>query len=553
MDRASDDGTGLNVRDFAARHWGIIALLAVAAPLLFAFNSQDRLASFGDDSASYLTLAHYLAGAGGNHDAARWAAYHSNFPPLFPLLLRLTGGASDYRMAYAVVAACAVLALPLVYRHATLQLGGKRAGLAVTVLFLLMPTAWISVKGILSESLYLLLLMAALVHFETRLAGDRRKAADLLFFGTLIACASLTRVLGVALLLAYFIHCGVGALSRRRMPSVRDLLPAAPVAILLALWYGLRPTADSFGYGRTGNLLLEKWIGDPAGMVQAATHFFSSAWIASFTAEAAISLPARISILVLGALALGGVVLRVARNRLDAWFLLLSIVVLVPWVFSPENTRRLLYPLIPLLLVCAADFLREAADGIALQSRSRTLVFAGVALATVALTLPAMLLIQRKAGDRDIVIAGQPYAYRDITEYYTTINLERARERAQLVAATLSGLQSIASATPAGARVMWMRPEYIGLLGRRPGVPFYFRWSTPELAAEVKKAGVDYVVETWLLKTDLEGAQGDPHVDTTPYAQPAFRLGEFFVLHRVDRDALERYLATVRTDRPAAR
>ena len=26
------------------RHWGLVALLAVAAPLLFAFNSQDRLA-----------------------------------------------------------------------------------------------------------------------------------------------------------------------------------------------------------------------------------------------------------------------------------------------------------------------------------------------------------------------------------------------------------------------------------------------------------------------------------------------------------------------------
>jgi hypothetical protein len=543
----------VSARELARRHWGIIALLAVAAPLLFAFNSQEKLASFGDDSASYLTLAHYFGGAGGNVDAAAWAAHHSNFPPLFPLLLWLSGGASDYRIAYAVVAACAVLTLPFVYRYASAELGGARAGLALTALFLLMPTAWISVKGILSESLYLLLLMAALVQFESRLAGGRGKALDLVLFGTLVACATLTRVLGIALLLAYFAHLGMGAISRRRPPSMRELLPALPVAVLLSLWYGLRPRAEADGYGRTGQQILAKWVADPVGMLQSAADFFSSAWIASFTAEAAVAPQARIGILLIGALAVGGVFLRVARNRLDGWFLLVSLGVLFPWVFTPDNTRRLLYPLIPLLLIAAADFLVWATDHLALRARARALLLGAVALVAVALTIPALLLIQRKAADREVVIAGQPYAYRDITEYYTTINLERARERAQLVVSTLAGLEAIGSATPKGARVMWMRPEYIGLLGHRPGVPFYFRSTAPELAAQVRKEGVDYVVDTWLLKTDLEGAQGDPHVDTAAYARPAFQVGDFFVLMQVDREALDRYLSRLTADRPAAR
>jgi hypothetical protein len=540
----------VRARAFAGRHWSLIALIAVAAPLLFAFNSQDRLASFGDDSASYLTLAHYFGGSSGNEYAAAWAAYHSNFPPLFPLLLWLSGGASDYRIAYAMVAACAVLALPLIHRHASAVLGDRRAGLAVTVLFLLMPTAWISVKGILSESLYLLLVMAAVVHFEARIDGRSARSADLLVFGTLVACATLTRILGIALLLAYLIHVAMRAIGERRRPAARDLLPALPVALLLSLWYGLRPSAEVDGYGRTGAALIGKWIASPADMTRTALDFFSSGWIASFTAEAAVSSPARITIMLLGALALAGILLRVARNRLDGWFLLLSVAVLVPWIFTPDNTRRLLYPLVPLLLVCAADFVRWITARLSIPARARVLAAGAVAIAMVALTLPALLLIQRKAADNEAVIAGQPYAYRDITEYYTTINLERARERALLVVSTLSGLQSIASATPPGARVMWMRPEYIGLLGRRPGVPFYFRWSAPELAREVKKSGADYVVDTWLLKTDYEGVQGDPHVDTGAYAKPAFQMGDFFVLMQVDRGALDRYLATLRSGPP---
>jgi hypothetical protein len=166
------------------------------------------------------------------------------------------------------------------------------------------------------------------------------------------------------------------------------------------------------------------------------------------------------------------------------------------------------------LLVCAADFLLWAT----ITSRSR-LARAHCCcrrgardLGVHAPRAPPRASQGRRShrGDR-----GQPYAYRDVTEYYTTINVERARERAQLAVATLAGLAAIGSATPPGARVMWMRPEYVGLLGHRPGVPFYFRWGAPEVAAEVKRAGVDYVVDTWLLKTISRARKATP--TSTPH------------------------------------
>src|SRR5258705_2239689 len=95
---------------------GLVFLLFVAAPVAF-FTWQSQLATFGDDSASYLTLANYFSPSG-SAIVSQWAGYHSNFPPLFPLLLALTGGAQDLHMAYALVAASAALCTAVFYRYA---------------------------------------------------------------------------------------------------------------------------------------------------------------------------------------------------------------------------------------------------------------------------------------------------------------------------------------------------------------------------------------------------------------------------------------------------
>ena len=78
-----------------------------------------------------------------------WAKYHSHFPPLFPLLLVITAGAQSYLAAHLTVAVCTVVALAFVYRFAAL-------------LFLLSPSAWIQVSGILSVPLAFAALWLAL-------------------------------------------------------------------------------------------------------------------------------------------------------------------------------------------------------------------------------------------------------------------------------------------------------------------------------------------------------------------------------------------------------
>ena len=57
---------------------------------------------------------------------------------------------------------------------------------------------------------------------------------------------------------------------------------------------------------------------------------------------------------------------------------------------------------------------------------------------------------------------------------------------------------------------MWMRPEYVALLGRRAGVPYEYRWDARALAEAVSRTGTHFIVAAALGKTDAAQLSGDP-------------------------------------------
>jgi len=531
-------GAPMDVR----KHAALLALIAIAAPLMFAFTIQARLATFGDDSVSYIVLARYFEGAASDPLLSPWAAYQSHFPPLLPLLLWITGGAHDYRVGYAVVAACAVGALPLIARFDGKELASARAGLTIVFLFLLMPVAWITLKGVLSESLYLLTSMAALVFHASRIEDREATAPDYLVLGLLLALACLARAMGILLVGAFAAQVAVRWVASRRRPDPAVVLALALPLLAIAAWHALRPSIAQDIYQRTAELILGRWRGDPAGTLQAAWHYFGSGWIAAFTAQDDVSLQVKVVVLAAGALVLCGLAMRLARNRLDAWFAAASLAVIFAWVFTPDNTRRLLYPLLPVLLVAAGEAAMRIASRVA-RGREAWLVGA-LCAAGVAVSAPALAMVARKAMDDEIVIPGYAYTYREVADYYATVNFEVARERAKLSVVTMAGLEEIAAQTPPGARLMWMRPEYVALLGRRAAVPFLYRWTPLEFARAVKESRVDYIVQSWLYKTDLEGHPQMPHLDADRYTTSTFGIGPIFVLAKVDPAKLDAYLAT---------
>ncbi|HXZ48620.1 MAG TPA: hypothetical protein VEG27_06335 [Usitatibacter sp.] len=529
---------------------GLLALLAVAGPLAVHFAWQRDIATIGDDSVSYLLLARHFAGTAGPL-LAPWVPYQAHFPPLFPLALAAAGGATSLLAAHLLVAAFGLAAAVAIQRYGALRLGGEVAGLALAAGFLLTPTAWVSIKGILSEPMYLLLSILALDFHAARLEARRDAPwTAWLALGGLAGAAVLTRAAGVALLAALAAHGALRAVRKVDRRAWVPFLALVPPALLAGLWLALRPVAGTNGYAGTGEEVLATWARDPGLALSLASRYFLDGWIASFTADPAVPAALRAVFALLGVLGLAGAVRAALGNRLDGWYVLATLALVLAWVFPAENMRRLLYPVVPLLLLHAAQTAFALARRRAAGRHGARIAGAVLALPAL-LCVPAWVLVQEKSLDRTPP-AGADAAYADVTDYYGTLNVQRARALAAKQVAVLTGFGALASRTPPQARVMWMRPEYVALLGGRAGVPFYYGWDARRLAGEIRRAGVDYVVMSRLFKSDLAGHQGDPFATLASvgeYAEPVFAVpnaavgGEEFVLMRVDRGRLEGFLA----------
>src|SRR5205085_11344099 len=102
----------------------------------------------------------------------------------------------------------------------------------------------------------------------------------------------------------------------------------------------------------------------------------------------------------------------------------ISLAVIFVWTFTPETTRRLLYPLVPLMIVFAISIARRMLARLPLDNRRRLFAGAAVVALPVLLVLPATAIVARKSFDTRAVIAGCPQQFREISPYYSTLNIE---------------------------------------------------------------------------------------------------------------------------------
>jgi len=501
-----------------------------------------------DDSVSYLTLAHWLAGDASNPYLAKWTWWQAHFPPLFPLLLAATGAWKHLEWAHLLVSGFEVAAVALFYAYAVARLESRRGALAVTALFILAPVAWVHVLGILSESLFLALSLAALLWHELRLRGREARAADWLVFGFLLALTCLTRLVGLALVAALVAQALVARLARREGPRLSGLLLAVlPTLVLVGAWLWLRPIEGGDKYEGILASSFHNWITVPGTVLPIAARAITDAWISAFTVDPDVPFVMRGFFVAVGLIALAGAGMAAWKNRLDGWYALAFAAIVFAWVFGEGVTRRLLYPLVPLALLHTAMALRGALPPFALGRRGEAFALGTAATLQALLCLPALIQVQEKSFDRAPVLEGFEYSYADITDYYTSHGGE-ARKNAAGQLATLAGLEALAKATPPDARVMWMRPEYVALLGHREGVPWYYRWDAKELARQVRASGTTHLVMSRYVKTDLTPTPGDPsHLldSILEYSRVAFALpdatdgSDAFLLLEVDPKRLD--------------
>jgi hypothetical protein len=524
-------------------------LLAVVTPLLVAFAWQDGLATFNDDSFSYITLARWIERS--HTFVERWAWQHSHFPPLFPLLLVATRGSQSLVLAHLTVALAAAAALVALYRYAWLETRNAAAACLAAVALALLPTAWLSILGILTEPLFLALTLGALAYHARHLAdaGAAAPARHALVFGVWLAAADQTRSAGALLVAAYALHALLRARSTAPALRWRLLLPLVPVLVVAPLWPWLRP-GDGADYSDQMMRLVSRWAAQPALSTLEGLRVLARGWIASFQSDAGAPPGIAHAFLILAALGIAGSVRRAARNALDGWYVLATLAFLVFWNYGEETARRLLYPVVPLLILHAGEVVAVLARRLGAVRYTRYAV-GGFAALGVALCVPAMVIVALRASDR-APLPSTSMSYANVLEYYRWVNEAEARRAADPQLAALIGLQALRFVTAPGDKVMWMRPEYVGILGDRECVPYEYGWDKLTFARALESSGARYVVLSEIYKLDVAFALANPgpmlaDLDrfSSPYLSVTLPLAgrAQFVLRRVDPQRLRAYLA----------
>ena len=459
---------------------GAITLVFALACARFAW--QPELASFADDSAAYLVMAQVLSPWHSASQAVSEAFVREAFyPPLFPLLLGFLGAGDDTGRAHVITALLLAACLPLVYRLGLRWLEERWAAAAALAATALLPSLWIHVKGILSEPLFCLLLLAIFCALEAR---PRRP----FLLAALMAGLVSTRSVGLIVLGAYALH----ALTRRGSrwdERMQRTWPALGGVAAYAAWLLLRPAGTSDDYMR---IVIERghaMLAAPDSMSALAASLtrqanaLGEAWVGALMLfwVSGRHLPVVLASLV-GILSLAGLIVRVVRGKADAWMMSAYLGTFLVWPFYDQMTR-FLFPVLPVLLLYAFWSLTAV---MAASGRRPRLAHALLVLALVSLSAPALAFIRQRA-----LTDGE---LSRITDWYRTPDLDRARSRAQVHLDLLADMESIKTLTEPRARIMWVVPSYIALLADRRGVPAPDARLSPEQYREaVQRATPDYI------------------------------------------------------------
>lgn len=530
-------------------HWAVLVLIAIAGPLYLQFSWHPGLGTIGDDSVSYLNIARWLLDPT-DPVISEWVDYQTHFPPLFPVVLALTGGAHNLLLANLLVGGFAVLALAALYGYASCVLTDRVDGFLLTAAFLLLPTAWVSVRGIVPEPLYLLLVLGFLWFCRVRYDDQAPSRVDALIAGVLLGAAWLTRSAAAALVAAYVVYAGLRLARSRGLGWLNSTIPVIVTAVMAVAWMLLMP-AHSEAYDLVLRNVRGMITSSPLNYAYRSLQYLAQSWVASFALTSQVGLLAKVLIFALGLLGLAGTIARAIRNRLDAWYVLASLGMLFLWLFPESQMRRLLYPVVPLLLLHAAWALRQLTARLT-QPGIKKLIWAIAIGLPFAVVLPADLLVVQRAQLRKPVLATAPYTLAGMRDLYTRLGTREARALAAGAVAMLRGFDSVRTATAPDARIMWMRPDYVAVLTGRHGVPWYYGEGMDGLLRRALDARVDYVIASNTYKGDMRGEQSERFDDfsvLSAFADPVIVVANAelgineFVLLRVDRSRLEALIA----------
>ena len=340
----------------------LLTLVTVYSMHLSTFTLFEGFSTFSNDAGAYMLLAR------------KWSPFYdpgiavlnswpvTAYPPGFPWVLALSGTSKTLYTAHFLVSICMLASIVLFGYLARRELGALLGGLLVLAMCLL-PGVIIFSMGILSENLYLLSSLSALLLYSKIKANDHALAGWTLVLLILITLTILTRTIGVALALAVAIAPFFDQDLQKRQ-KMAFLGAGVSSLVLWRLWGLVEPQSNGLTYfdflamstrslDDLPSTVTAFWTVIQTNLLQIITSFNhylsltnSSVWFFLFS----------FALLLLCLIALG---LRLSQFKADAIYLVLYLAVLAIWPYPKEMTR-FLHPIMFLLILQPAVYFNKA-------------------------------------------------------------------------------------------------------------------------------------------------------------------------------------------------
>jgi hypothetical protein len=223
------------------------------------------------------------------------------------------------------------------------------------------------------------------------------------------------------------------------------------------------PARTSHDYRAVWGTLLQS-VQDLPGYLAAQTLALAQAWASYIALYWTDDRPVVwVAMSALLAVALAGLLWRLLRNELDAWYVTAYLCVLALWPY-PGQMLRFLFPVMPLLMLQGAWLIVELARNCPRAAIAGLL--APALLLSVALPAHAFLL-----GRAELARAG---GMNPVYEWLRKPGAEEARRELGLQNAMMADLGGLRSTLPADAVVAFYEPSYVALLAGKRAVPLPF-------------------------------------------------------------------------------
>ncbi|HIF50023.1 MAG TPA: hypothetical protein EYQ42_00560 [Thiotrichaceae bacterium] len=311
-----------------------VVIISIIATLYFIWTWSPILAQFGGDNATYLLTAKLFSPYSQSTYAVEYFSIHSRYPPLYPLLLGLLGGGESVLIAHLLTTSFLIAAILVLYKWASIMGLGRLHSLVLIVIFSMMQNTYMQALSILSENLYLLLSLSVLYIISLKDNSEKWAWVAVL----LIVCATLTRSAGLPLVLSFIIYLFINRNNNKYLFSFSAILP-------MIAW-GLFNNQDSISYaGQFSDRYSTDLVSILLQILDQSVYMLSI-WHRSFT-------NGNTGYLLLSIIAIFcffGMMYSLYLKRIEGIYVFLYMLMVLAWPY-PAESMRLLYPVIPVLLV----------------------------------------------------------------------------------------------------------------------------------------------------------------------------------------------------------